>query len=534
MLGKLELPRTCEMQMQDVYSADEYTHYHPQSSVIWPWDHLPTKIGYRWKDANPGTAAVMWQISLLPFTDGRVGWEYPPGIVAHGVSPKSNYEWTNFTIDFPSFAPKPGTPVVPAIRIRKQGSGTSSQPLLTTDEQLMIRRALELRSRKLNGPVSLWVRVVPITANRKPNGHAARQTEVIWGPQPPANVTLSPGMTPPAANHPKVRVAEYIPLQWSGNPYLMLCVQDWPPQNSGTSAFWPQSGTVATWSPGSVFKAGQTYDFTPRPNGWFENFVDSIGGLISFIADVVNWVSKAYDDLKKMVIDAVCSVLGDKVRGLVTAGLAIGMAAIGMPPSLPNFDDLASMGADYLENVVIEQVPGLPPDEAKSAINAFVSAAKSTAEHGDGSAILIPAPSQRRRPAVVWLEASNTTGQPTTSLDAQILFSTYTPDWHRVADLTGQSYPDGFKPQQVYKSRDPVHIPSIKPGQPPLRIPVVLEPTYDEEKDPNNVQWMCWKLGYEQPQTMWVNTYLRNPVQGGPYSVGQQQQITFTPAQHYP
>lgn len=514
MLGIIPLPRTCELQVEDPYGLDGL-HYRAIADLTWDWNHTPTTIRFRWRDTNPRTTRAVWQVSLLKCGDSLKDWKTPPGIVAKGDMTCEN-PWYSFSIDFGAFAPTPrsGRTSAPAIRPRKTGGARSIlTPVQTTKEA-----AAALRVMALTGPISFWVRVVPLDASGKPTGFASKPTQIRWGPLKPGSSSISPVMLPPTADHPKVRVVEYVPIRWPGNPYLMLCVQDWPPNGSAV---------------GPSFKKGHTYDFTPRPKSGFEEFVDSLGGLASFLADAVDWASKAFDTIKNALIDIVCDCLGEWARGPAMAALELGMAALGIPPSLPNFDELCSMGADYLETVVAEQVPGLPPDAAKAAIDGFVSAAKRASEGGDGAAIFVQAPSERRSPAVLWLEASNPSSQPTTPLDAQIIFGKYTPDWKQVADMTNKAYLDGFPPRQVFLNRDQVHLPSLRPGQ-KLRVPVVLEPSYDYDRDPDNVQWACWALGYHQPQELWVNTTLRNPNPNGPASTGQQQHLTFTPSKHYP
>ncbi|MFA5917382.1 MAG: hypothetical protein WC850_04070 [Candidatus Gracilibacteria bacterium] len=77
---------------------------------------------------------------------------------------------------------------------------------------------------------------------------------------------------------------------------------------------------------------------------WYES-------LWSAITSGVAWVSQAYNSLKSGIIDAVGSVAcgGDETcKKALAAGLDIGMVALGVPPTLPNFDQLVNGGFDYL------------------------------------------------------------------------------------------------------------------------------------------------------------------------------------------
>lgn len=77
---------------------------------------------------------------------------------------------------------------------------------------------------------------------------------------------------------------------------------------------------------------------------WYES-------LWSAMTSGVSWVSQAYNDLKSGIIDAIGSVAcgGDATcKMALSAGLDLGMIALGIPPTLPNFDQLVDGGFDYL------------------------------------------------------------------------------------------------------------------------------------------------------------------------------------------
>lgn len=77
---------------------------------------------------------------------------------------------------------------------------------------------------------------------------------------------------------------------------------------------------------------------------WYES-------LWSAITSGISWVSQAYNSLKSGIIDAVGSVAcgwDETCKKALAAGLDIGMVALGIPPTLPNFDQLAAGGFDYL------------------------------------------------------------------------------------------------------------------------------------------------------------------------------------------
>jgi len=106
---------------------------------------------------------------------------------------------------------------------------------------------------------------------------------------------------------------------------------------------------------------------------WWQDLWDSIVNFFSSILDViksiVNWVSSAYADLKVGLINFVASnfpgIPDDWRAGLqkaLTALVDTGLAAMGIPPDLPNFDQLTSMSVDYMAQVALTE-SGIPAND---------------------------------------------------------------------------------------------------------------------------------------------------------------------------
>jgi hypothetical protein len=119
---------------------------------------------------------------------------------------------------------------------------------------------------------------------------------------------------------------------------------------------------------------GQTYGkgyffCIPQNNGndsWLEDFSESltnlVTGFLGAFGDMVNYFAKLWEDVKKAVAGAAAGLLqdagipcGDSCKSLLEYGLEIGMAAMGVPPRLPNADELMHAGAQYLAEMAAEQ-----------------------------------------------------------------------------------------------------------------------------------------------------------------------------------
>lgn len=102
-------------------------------------------------------------------------------------------------------------------------------------------------------------------------------------------------------------------------------------------------------------------------------FWDEFLGLLKAIYD---GVSGAYADAKASVVSLIdyIPLIGDDARAYLkqaaTYAIDYGLASIGLPPSLPNIDQLAAGGMDYLMKVAVEEAlrtAGVPADSPAAA-----------------------------------------------------------------------------------------------------------------------------------------------------------------------
>src|SRR5690606_29426690 len=93
----------------------------------------------------------------------------------------------------------------------------------------------------------------------------------------------------------------------------------------------------------------------PRDEG--RDAGDVISDIPDAAVDLVNWASEAYADLKQMAVSLVGTLLPFVPESVIEVALDSALAAAGIPPSIPNFDQLMSGGADYLATQMVEQMP---------------------------------------------------------------------------------------------------------------------------------------------------------------------------------
>ncbi|PWB43707.1 MAG: hypothetical protein C3F10_09745 [Dehalococcoidia bacterium] len=170
----------------------------------------------------------------------------------------------------------------------------------------------------------------------------------------------------------------------------ILSYNGWiPPKGGHEGCFVVTETTTAAlikgFSPEITYKKGQTL-CPPKPKK--PSFLESI---VNFVVDAVNWVANTYAKLKDAVIDLVSQFVPAALcpKSCIGALLDIGLAALGIPPSLPNFDQLMDQGLDYLASTAVESI-GVPKEikdlaagPAKDlAIEQFQDAAKQQIKDG--------------------------------------------------------------------------------------------------------------------------------------------------------
>ena len=301
----------------------------------------------------------------------------------------------------------------------------------------------------VEAPPSLYVRAVPLDGAGKPMGPASPPVQLVFKEikQPTIVITNSPTVT-------FVGFAAGQPDAW-----LAWCYQVAPHDVYTPS---PKVKVASKGDHRNACQGGGGWDpIGDFFNAWVAVF-GAVGDLTKMIAD---FAAATWDAAKGAVVSAVASVLKDTVgcpgwcqKGLETA-LNAGLVALGVPPSLPNFDALVSMGEDYIAAQVVQELAKAAPgpiaqellkEAGKQAAKEFVAQAKSKA-NGPAAPDWIPDPAKQYQPLVLKLQINTGTGY---GAGVKIVLK----------DSTGKHYKD-----------KEVALPVLPPKQ-VVVIPVTLDP----------------------------------------------------------
>jgi hypothetical protein len=339
--------------------------------------------------------------------------------------------------------------------------------------------------------IQYFVRAVALTEGLKPGTAAASYSETViinYGKSQAEDIKFLPQVKI-VPEIPVVEKMTYTPVQWEATNWQYHYVVSRVPTMKEVFM-----GLVGSDEPYTPYQVGTKIDFTPQPENksWWEEAWDAIsdffGSIADFAAKLVNWVSGAYADLKSGLINIVVSALPSDLQGplrtALTAVVDYGLASMGIPPTLPNFDDLASMGTDYLASVAMAQA-GIPADsiieygvgELSDKIGtALTASAKGASPNPMNWDFIKLDPDDLYRPAYIMLELYNPYDEPTPAGKLSFTADTFMDLKQNGFDQTitylyaayGSSYVCLYKP--VFG----MEIPPLAPGQ-RLTVPVILE-----------------------------------------------------------
>ncbi len=428
------------------------------------WRNPEKKREFAVKTSEMKARQAVWQVSTIRFSPDTRNWRNPPGLVASGNSP---FELSpakgpvSFFIDFSRFAPRVSTlrlavqppKVVPVtLGAIKPITPGVIKPVTPIKPVKPIKPVTPVKPVPINAkPVPLrplqvvyFVRVVTLDGAGAPVGLPSPPVRILYGETPEGSIKYVPqAFEKKKVYFPTVKPTHYVPLQTerSGAMYHYVVFKDMPMFG---------------------YKAGDKLDFTPHPKdkGILDVIGDFVNGLVDFVSGAVNWVSAAYEDIQKMAVDLAVNLTGqESLRGVFELGLNIGMSAIGLPPTIPNFDVLCGMGKDYLVETIASSA-GVDEELAGRVADKFIEETRKAGNGGGNpNNWFKPDPDFFYRPGYVEMTVTNPHNVPTSEIMAIVEISTTDNETGRELTL----YHDGR-----------VTIPSLAPGK-SFTVPVFLE-----------------------------------------------------------
>ncbi len=449
LLSLANLPSQTEMWIQT--GGGEFIKRVNQYEMDWQCTDQKLMLGWSTKASN--IVSGIWQVATFRFPQHGANYQQAPGLVASGgsVAPSKSGAITLFYIDFAKLGTKPAMAEIGLASKLRPSSGTATCKVTP----------VHVHGVKLNefplSRMTYYVRLVPVDRQGRCVGLPSAPVKVFYGEKrPPTEMDIShkdakPLDHRPEMVHPAVRLLKYEPIRWQDPHwcYKYVVVRDFP---------------MMGW------KKGQKLDLTPHQHdkSWWDKLTGWVGDALSFASGAINWVADAYNDIKQRII----GLAPEWAQGPLSVGMDIALTSMGVPPTLPNFDDFVNLGEDYMVNYLAD-VSGVPPDVAKAGVNKLKSEARNASQGSGNSAIfMVPDPDALYRPAYVEVEVTNPGKKPTDRCFIDVRA-------RPVGDADADKYAeDLFDTEYAY-------LPGLKPGQ-RFVLPMMLkECTANRQLDTN-------------------------------------------------
>ena len=353
---------------------------------------------FRWRSTVAGDTGGELQVSTARFPVGADACSEPEeGILLRRDVPRSAGRWTRMEpIDFNDL-------LLPVGRIGPPTNGPrTTEVSATTVAQLLVG-------------APLYVRVVPRTARglacdtrRQGVGGWVVLAELPGGPPAPATVPPPPSAleagddhtyAPPfldfwadGAIHPSYPEEGFLVIKDHVMPTKIGCLGNPFDPNHPPASLTDPYGCLLVWAntvpEGSVLTAGTRFKFTQTTTssggGFLENLGTSFGNIVTGAISVAGWavnsLANLYEDAKQAIADVVkdvitivpglgqlCNAHPPACEAAIKTGITTGLTAMGLPPSLPNWDDLKQQGVDYLAGEIASQT-SVPPEVLDKAL----------------------------------------------------------------------------------------------------------------------------------------------------------------------
>jgi hypothetical protein len=404
----------------------------------------PDAFWFAWNSSQPDLAYAEWQVSVTPFDEVKTHFQ-EPGIVAHGRLDVSHSD-PNFVVrgtgSFVNNALPEYTNTVHLFPINFHDFATASDP---------------------NNPsvTPYYLRVISVAMGGREGefiASASPQTEVDWGPQ----FQYTPKFCTPPTYYdynyqmPRIRIIGYTPINRQQDDYychgVVTTGYSWWMEYYNRSGFSIQEAKKWAGLMSLGIETGtKWYLCNPPEHHWYDDIVNFFESIFNFFESIVDAVANIYNGIKGAIIAGICDN-NPTCETVLSAGVDIGLAAIGVPPTIPNFNQLMDQGVDYLAATVADE-SGIPLSDvaAKQMMNQISDGLKHTPNPNDSLGIQ-PDPDYQYQPARLKIEIYNSDPVNVTP-----------PGAFRIHDAL-----DLFKTDQPS-----IPFPSLQPGQ-TITFPVVL------------------------------------------------------------
>lgn len=374
-------------------------------------------------------ASAIYQVSLFPFSSESKDPLNAPGLVAQGPigNVPTNGGQALFTIDFaPIVRGRPWAKLnlrpLATSALQSQPESASARTASPAQLRPELRRPPAATAQQPANPglirapnVKLPPTVDPVLAQlsvRPPTLHTGYFIRVVLkkagggvlgSPSNPVHISFE-NLPPPEeielvmGSHPPVHFSAYRPVQ--PDDWAQMCFREYVgPRIDGV------------WGP--LLVPGAVVDICAEDDdSFFEDLADAISDIFNALGNLVDSVGAIYQWAKAQAVALAASALEGlglpcpcpigSCEVCLSAALDYGLMSLGIPPTLPSFDELVNQGVDYLA-VTIAAETGMPVSEALDVARELAEASASDSAPGVSAVAWQPLPQHLYAPLLLKL-----------------------------------------------------------------------------------------------------------------------------------
>jgi hypothetical protein len=326
-----------------------------------------------WRKIPQGAVYGQYQISLSPFTTQN------NAIIKSGIIQTKGLDSAYFEISYSDnentninivtrTSPNTRKPALNPVNSRPPKETTPIQSN-KNPTSIKINNASLLSSILNNNGRKFYIRIVPLDANKNLLPKISNEitiTEYEWKTKP------TPKAEPSLYDDYTITNIKYTPVNFPNSNYYGCGIV--VGYNESMFASYPSIAQSFK----NAFPIGTTIcPQPPKDKAWYEKAFDGVTG---FAEKTINGASKFYSDAKEFAksqtVGQICNTLSgeakNKCNGATDFAVDAALVACGIPPSLPNTDDLTKMAEGQVVDLAcdrIEAETSVPiPDAARNAL----------------------------------------------------------------------------------------------------------------------------------------------------------------------
>ncbi|MGB2963519.1 MAG: hypothetical protein WBB69_05985 [Anaerolineales bacterium] len=321
---------------------------------------------FYWSTNSPGTTGILWQISTTPFSQDHS--PHPYGLVGAGCadgSLKGSFQVDFTTLD--NYLPAPS------------GCGDFSMPWLETS-QFSWENILNLSSE-----IRYYIRFTPMAGNQ-PSGKPSNTVEIL---AKPGETEIEPVIVDHLPDIYDVEILSFTPLRGM-DPKYWGCVHILSLDYDTIWAYYRNSFPQSLYSDASVtalvteiynqinYALQNNLILCPSPynepdssilSEWGSMFMEGLGELWDSVVSTFNALKAEIVDFTALALKKLGIPCDSDCKARLMTGLEIGIAYFtGIPPNLPDFENLKDQGIEYAIELAAAEA-GIPcPEECQEVL----------------------------------------------------------------------------------------------------------------------------------------------------------------------